>query len=94
MMALMMVRSTAIKIMMKARERRRKPEEYRGVRRIIRNRLVDVRGARGHRYPLWTFGEPAHITVDRDDLARSCATLLFYALPVCVGKGSQTERFA
>ena len=89
MMALMMVRSTAIKIMMKARERRRKPEEYRGVRRRIRNRLVDFRGARAYCCPLWTLGELADITFDRDDAARSCATLHFHALPVHVRKGSQ-----
>ena len=87
MMALMMVRSTAFKIMMKARERRRKPEEYRGVRRRIRNRLVDFRGARAYCCPLWTLGELADITFDRDDAARSCTTLHFHALPVHVRKG-------
>ena len=51
-----------------------------------RNRLVNVRGARVHRYTLWTFGELAHITADRDDAARSCTALLFYALPVHVRK--------
>ena len=40
-MTLVMVRSTAVKMMMKARGRRRKPEEYGGVGRRIRNRLVD-----------------------------------------------------
>ena len=93
-MALMMVRSTAFKIMMKARERRRKPEEYRGVRRRIRNRLVDFRGARAYCCPLWTLGELAGITFDRDDAARSCATLHFHALPVHVRKGSENDDFA
>ena len=31
------------------------------MRRIIRTLLVDVRGARVHRYPLWTFGELAYV---------------------------------
>ena len=47
-----------------------------------------------NRYPLWTFGELAHITVDREDVARSCAALLFHALPVHVRKGLGNERFA
>ena len=48
---------------------------------------MNVRGARVHRYPLWTFGELAYITVDRDDAARACAALRFHALPVHVRKG-------
>ena len=88
------VTMAAVKMMMKARGRGKKPEEYGGVRRRIRNRLVDVRGAVVHRYPLWTFGEPAHITVDRDDVARSCATLLFFALPVHARTSSLNLSFA
>ena len=83
-----------INMMVKARGRRRKLEEYRRARRIIRNRLVNLRGARVHRYPLWTFGELAHITVDREDAARSCTALLFHALPVHVRKGLKSKRFA
>ena len=48
---------------------------------------MNVRGARVHRYPLWTFGELAYITFDRDDAARACAALRFHALPVHVRKG-------
>ena len=48
---------------------------------------MNVRGARFHRYPLWTFGELAHITFDPDHAARSCAALRFHALPVHVRKG-------
>ena len=63
--------------------------------RIIRNRLVIVRGApRVHRYLLWTFGERTYITIDRDDAARSCTALRFHALPVHVRKGLKNERFA
>ena len=76
------------------RDRRTTLEAYREVRRILRTLLVDVRGARVHRYPLWTFGELAYITFYRDDAARSCAALSFHALPVHVRKGSQNERFA
>ena len=68
-------------------------EAYREVRRIIRTLLVDVRGARVHRYPLWTFGELAYITFYRDDAARSCAALSFHALPVHVRKGSPKWPF-
>ena len=92
-MALVMVRSAVVKMMMKARGRRRKPEEYGGVRRRIRNRLVDFRGARAYCCPLWTLGELADITFDRDDAARSCATLHFHALPVHVRKGSSEWPF-
>ena len=83
-----------INMMMKARGRRRKPEEYGGVGRRIRNRLVDFQGARAYCRPLWTLGELADITFDRDDAARSCTTLHFHALPVHVRKGSKKERFA
>ena len=93
-MTLVMVRSTAVKMMMKARGRRRKPEEYGGVGRRIRNRLVDFQGARAYCCPLWTLGELADITFDRDDAARSCTTLHFHALPVHVRKGLKNERFA
>ena len=93
-MTLVMVRSTAVKMMMKARGRRRKPEEYGGVGRRIRNRLVDFQGARAYCRPLWTLGELADITFDRDDAARSCTTLHFHALPVHVRKGLKNERFA
>ena len=55
-MTLVMVRSTAVKMMMKARGRRRKPEEYGGVGRRIRNRLVDFQGARAYCRP---FGRSA-----------------------------------
>ena len=55
---------------------------------------MNVRGARVHRYPLWTFGELAYITFDRDDAARACAALRFHALPVHVRKGLENERFA
>ena len=41
---------------------------------------MNVRGARVHRYPLWTFGELAYITFDRDDAARACAALRFHAI--------------
>ena len=44
--------------------------------------------------PLWTFGELAYITLDRDDAARACAALRFHALPVHVRKGFKNERFA
>ena len=79
---------------MKVRGRRRKLEEYGGARRRSRNSLVNVRGARVHRYPLWTFGELAYITFDRDDAARACAALRFHALPVHVRKGLKNQRFA
>ena len=46
-----------------------------------------------NRYPLWTFGELAHITVDREDAARSCTALLFHALPVHARKGSPEWPF-
>ena len=52
---------------------------------------MNVRGARVHRYPLWTFGELAYITFDRDDAARACAALRFHALPVHVRKGFHVE---
>ena len=58
------------------------------------NSPVNVRGARVHRYPPWTFGELAHITFDLDRAARSCAALRFHALPVHVRKGLKNERFA
>ena len=54
---------------------------------------MNVRGARVHRYPLWTFGELAYITFDRDDAARACAALRFHALPVHVRKGSSEWPF-
>ena len=54
---------------------------------------MNVRGACVHRYPLWTFGELAYITVDRDDAARACAALRFHALPVHVRKGSPEWPF-
>ena len=69
------------------------PRRTEDVRRILRNRLVNIRGARVYRYPLWTFGELAYIAVDRDDAARSCAALLLYALPVHVRKGSPEWPF-
>ena len=40
--------------------------------------------------PLWAFGELADNAFDRYDAARSCATLLFNALPVHVRKGLKT----
>ena len=55
---------------------------------------MNVRGARVHRYPLWTFGELAYITFDRDDAARACAALRFHALPVHVRKGLKSKRVA
>ena len=55
---------------------------------------MNVRGARVHRYPPWTFGELAHITFDLDHAARSCAALRFHALPVHVRKGLKSKRFA
>ena len=55
---------------------------------------MNVRGARVHRYPPWTFGELAHSTFDLDHSARSCAALRFHALPVHVRKGLKNERFA
>ena len=58
------------------------------------NSPVNVRGARVHRYPPWTFGELAHITLDLDHAARSCAALRFHALPVHVRKGLKSKRFA
>ena len=79
---------------MKVRGRRRKVEEYGGVRRRIRNSFVNARGARVRRYLLWTFGELAHITFDPDHAARSCTALRFHALPVHVRKGLKNERFA
>ena len=54
---------------------------------------MNVRGARVHRYPLWTFGELAYITFDRDDAARACAALRFHALPVHVRKGFKKRAF-
>ena len=75
------------------RDRRTTLEAYREVRRIIGTLLVDVRGARVHRYPLWTFGELAYITFYRDDAARSCAARRFHALPVHVRKGSHKLAF-
>ena len=72
-------------------------EEAGGVRRSEednQNGPVNVRGARVHRYPPWTFGELAHITFDLDHSARSCAALRFHALPVHVRKGLKNERFA
>ena len=61
-LAMVMVTMAMIRMMMKVRGIRRKLEEYGGVRRIIRKRLVNVQGARVYRYPLWTFGELACIT--------------------------------
>ena len=58
------------------------------------NSPVNVRGARAHRYSPWTFGELAHITLDLDHAARSCAALRFHALPVHVRKGLKNKRFA
>ena len=55
---------------------------------------MNVRGARVHRYPLWTFGELAYITFDRDDAARACAALRFHALPVHVRKGLTGSAFS
>ena len=72
-------------------------EETGGVRRSEEQKQtspVNVRGARFHRYPLWTFGELAHITFDPDHAARSCAALRFHALPVHVRKGLKSKRFA
>ena len=49
---------------------------------------VILRGApRVHRNLPWTFGELAYFTIDRDDVAHSCAALRFHALPVHVRKG-------
>ena len=58
------------------------------------NSPVNVRGARVHRYSPWTFGELAHIALDLDLAARSCAALRFHALPVHVRKGLKSKRFA
>eukprot|EP00959_Pyramimonas_sp_CCMP1952_P346135 7249689-Pyramimonas_sp.AAC.1 len=73
--------------MMNVRAIRRKQKEYRKVRRITWSRLVYVRGVRAHRYPLWTFGELAYITIDRDDAARPYTALRFHPLPFHVRKG-------
>ena len=82
-----------VTVRFKGRRRLKTPRRTEDVHRILGNRLVNVRGARVYRYPLWTFGELAYITVDRDDAARSCAALLLYALPVHVRKGSPEWPF-
>ena len=82
-----------VTVRFKGRRRLKTPRRTEDVRRILRNRLVNIRGARVYRYPLWTFGELAYIAVDRDDAARSCATRHFHALPDHVRKGSPEWPF-